>query len=410
MADRILTHLGRLHLLLEQDGADEARSHNEALASEMGCALSLLQGICLTDYTSKRLCSVRSALEVRNTDAPPNLTLQLLLAVIDAPYNQGAKEGSPFVLLASHALDTLMCILVDASPETCGVFEHAGGLSVVRRVMRAHPSTVPDTARERNSMHGFDVTGAKCYEFLLFYLQTQSFEDQAAKSEHQNTLREELFATDREKQPHLGQPFETPRRSGPSGAAHLREHASVLTPHAAAVFSRQDSAGTSATSAPRRSPARQPSPTRQLYTPRQPSSARSSRQGHPLPPVPPAKDVPPTHLGVETPRRHNEAQPDLVTPRARRERPAGLVIPSARHPRAALHPEVPPVYTPRHADTPQEVFSTPSEHPQRTPLSARLTRRSYSPQKDWRMYEGATPSRPHEPRPDPGRRGDGPRW
>lgn len=125
------------------------------LASEMGCALSQLQGMSLTHHPSKQLCSTRSAFD-------------LLLTIIDAPYSHRGDEHSPLRLLASHALDTLMCTLVDASSETRNVFEQAKGLSLIRRVMNAH----------RRTQTEMDVTGTKCFEFLLFYLQAHVFEEQ----------------------------------------------------------------------------------------------------------------------------------------------------------------------------------------------------------------------------------------
>ncbi|WFD34785.1 GDP-mannose transporter into the lumen of the Golgi [Malassezia cuniculi] len=149
----ILPHIRVLHVLLQQSTAD-----NVTLASELGCALSLLQGMCLTHYPSKSVCSTRQALE-------------LFLAVVSAPY-ANIQDDSPLQLLPSHALDTLMCTLVDASPNTCGVFEHANGLSIIRGVMK-QCSTKEEGKEETN------VTAAKCFEFLLFYLQAQSFEDQA---------------------------------------------------------------------------------------------------------------------------------------------------------------------------------------------------------------------------------------
>lgn len=115
--------------------------------------------MCLTHYPSKSVCSTRQALE-------------LFLEIISAPYTF-VEDKSPLQLLPSHALDTLMCTLVDASPTTCGVFEHANGLAIVRSVMNQHSKGSGQITSETN------VTAAKCFEFLLFYLQAQSFEDQA---------------------------------------------------------------------------------------------------------------------------------------------------------------------------------------------------------------------------------------
>lgn len=67
-----------------------------------------------------------------------------------------------------------MCTLVDASPNTCGVFENANGLSIVRSVMNQQSTKGREPGAEETN-----VTAAKCFEFLLFYLQAQSFEEQA---------------------------------------------------------------------------------------------------------------------------------------------------------------------------------------------------------------------------------------
>lgn len=121
----------------------------------MGCALSLLQGMCLTHAPSKHLCSTRSA-------------FALMLAVVDAVYLGDAASHTQLRLLASHALDTLMCVLVDAPTAVRGLFEHAKGPSIVRRIMNKH----------QKELVAGDVTGAKCFEFLLFYLQAEAFEEQ----------------------------------------------------------------------------------------------------------------------------------------------------------------------------------------------------------------------------------------
>lgn len=127
---------------------------------EMSCALSLLQGMCLTHLPSKQLCSSRSSLE-------------LFLAILGADYSQSTDTQSSLHLLASHAIDTLMCVLVDASPDTRRLFEQAHGLRIARRVMNVH--TVPSQQDEQ------DLTGSKCFEFLLFYLKPNAFEEQATQ-------------------------------------------------------------------------------------------------------------------------------------------------------------------------------------------------------------------------------------
>ncbi|PKI82850.1 hypothetical protein MVES_003275 [Malassezia vespertilionis] len=159
MAEQIFAHVARLRVVMEIAGDDrELRT----LAAEMGCSLSLLQGMCLTHYPSKQLCSMRSAFE-------------LLLSIVESTYAHATHTDAPLRLLASHALDTLMCILVDAPAEVRGVFEQVGGVATIRRVMHTHQA-------EKNEEGPQDahVTAAKCFEFLLFYLQAGVFEEQAA--------------------------------------------------------------------------------------------------------------------------------------------------------------------------------------------------------------------------------------
>lgn len=151
-AEHLLSLLGRQHLMMST--APDANS----IASEMGCVMSILQGLCLTNDTSRILCSSKSS-------------LALFLAIVKADYSRAHGPNMPAVsLLIPHALDTLMCVLVDAPLDVRRSFEHAHGLSIVRRTLHARPhSDTPDT------------TSAKCIEFLLFYLQAKEFEQQAAQ-------------------------------------------------------------------------------------------------------------------------------------------------------------------------------------------------------------------------------------
>lgn len=126
----------------------------------MSCALSLLQGMCLTHLPSKQLCSSRSSLE-------------LFLAILGADYSQSSDTQSSLHLLSSHAIDTLMCVLVDASTDTRRIFEQAHGLRIVRRVMNSHTLALQQEEQE--------LTRSKCLEFLLFYLKPDAFEEQATQ-------------------------------------------------------------------------------------------------------------------------------------------------------------------------------------------------------------------------------------
>lgn len=214
VAEQILAHVSRVHILLqtqarnssEEESASVPGAHRElrTLASEMGCALSLLQGMCLTHYPSKHLCSTRSAFD-------------LLLAIVDVSYSQATDESSPLRLLASHALDTLMCTLVDATTEVRSLFEHAKGPSIVRRVMNRHQ-------RAHNEL---DVTGAKCFEFLLFYLQAKAFEEQVSGQRASDELPTSVFEPPptpamRSRQTPSQTPFHTPM-------ATPRQHVRVLS-------------------------------------------------------------------------------------------------------------------------------------------------------------------------------------
>ena len=227
VVEQITAHIYRLHLMLtsEHEGVDE--NQIRTLGSEMGCALSHVQGMCLTNYPSKQLCSTRSILE-------------LLLTLVSANYSQTNKPDTPLRLLASHALDTLMCILVDASPQTRSVFEQAHGPSIVRRVMNLHP-----TAQNagRSDQTDLDVTGSKCFEFLLFYLQAKSFEMQAAQQHSGDVARRAFQAPETPLSAHRGHarsrseitasPFYTPLAS-PRVTKRVVSHGSP-TKHVAQV-------------------------------------------------------------------------------------------------------------------------------------------------------------------------------
>lgn len=61
VAECLILHVRVLHEKLQQGQS----SDTSTITSELGCALSLLQGMCLTHYPSKYVCSTRHALEVR---------------------------------------------------------------------------------------------------------------------------------------------------------------------------------------------------------------------------------------------------------------------------------------------------------------------------------------------------------
>ena len=155
LAEHLLDLLGRLHLTLQGTYALE---EGHSIASEMGCTMSILQGMCLTNDASRQLCSSKSS-------------LALLLAIAKAEYCRQQPDSTALGLLVPHTLDTLMCILVDAPSDVRRSFEQAHGLSIVRRIMNTHKSAPPTS----------HTTHAKCIEFLLFYLQAKEFEQQAAQ-------------------------------------------------------------------------------------------------------------------------------------------------------------------------------------------------------------------------------------
>ncbi|WFD19181.1 hypothetical protein MCAP1_001404 [Malassezia caprae] len=129
----------------------------------------------------KQICSSRSSLE-------------LLLAILGADYSQTTNTQSSLHLLASHAIDTLMCVLVDASPDTRRLFEQAHGLRIARRVMNAHTGLSQQDEQ--------DLTGSKCFEFLLFYLKPQAFEEQATQ-QLPSTAAQSLFQLPETPKPRL---------------------------------------------------------------------------------------------------------------------------------------------------------------------------------------------------------------
>ncbi|KAJ7098584.1 cell division control protein 14, SIN component-domain-containing protein [Mycena belliarum] len=121
----------------EEADSDEAVE----LSTQLGLALSLLQGVALTHGASKTFLGRRPGLEV---------LLDLFLAARHLPL-----ATPPGQCLASTALDTLLCVLVDA-PRALRVFEAAQGLHAVVRVLKR--AATPREVR------------MKCLEFLYFYL------------------------------------------------------------------------------------------------------------------------------------------------------------------------------------------------------------------------------------------------
>ncbi|KAK0550840.1 hypothetical protein OC846_003501 [Tilletia horrida] len=117
----------------------------DLLAEELVACLSILQGLAVSDRTSRETCSARTSLEI-------------LMLVLNAHQLAGQDLTAP----ACHALDLLMCVLVDASDELAQLFETLGGIDQISAVWKARAEVVAmrkaaaRVEREAARMRGID--------------------------------------------------------------------------------------------------------------------------------------------------------------------------------------------------------------------------------------------------------------
>ncbi|KAK0526260.1 hypothetical protein OC834_004861 [Tilletia horrida] len=102
-----------------------ARGEPEAIAEEIVACLSLLQGLAVCDKRSRTACTSRSALES-------------ILLFLSTPHLSEMDLTAP----ACHALDLLMCVLVDAEDHVSDLFEALGGIDEISSVWKARAEMV----------------------------------------------------------------------------------------------------------------------------------------------------------------------------------------------------------------------------------------------------------------------------
>ncbi|KAK0522128.1 hypothetical protein OC835_006679 [Tilletia horrida] len=102
-----------------------ARGEPEAIAEEIVACLSLLQGLAVCDQRSRTACTSRSALES-------------ILLFLSTPHLSEMDLTAP----ACHALDLLMCVLVDAEDHVSDLFEALGGIDEISSVWKARAEMV----------------------------------------------------------------------------------------------------------------------------------------------------------------------------------------------------------------------------------------------------------------------------
>ncbi|KAF8207835.1 cell division protein Cdc14 [Mycena galopus ATCC 62051] len=153
----------RLDLLINQGTiTPDAEPEVSTLTSQLGLALSIIQGVCLTHAPTKAYLGRRYALEVlldlfissrhlsstpfasssdSSSDSPLKSTSNLNS---DSPLKpaQSNNSASPVkpalgapLPLASAILDTLLCVLVDSSP-ALRVFEACHGVHAVVKILK----------------------------------------------------------------------------------------------------------------------------------------------------------------------------------------------------------------------------------------------------------------------------------
>ncbi|CAD7065133.1 unnamed protein product [Tilletia caries] len=144
VASVLLPHLHVLHLHLALVGASLAKSSSsrrseddglvlavsslsdvDLLAEEIVISLSLLQGLVVCDRNSRAACAKR-------------VSLESILLVLSAPHLVEKDLTAP----ACHALDLLMCILVDSDEDVSDMFESLGGVDQISSVWKARAENV----------------------------------------------------------------------------------------------------------------------------------------------------------------------------------------------------------------------------------------------------------------------------
>lgn len=144
----LVSLLHRLHLHCTIFPDDKSLDPSE----EMTACFTMLQGLCLKDSGSGKICSSKS-------------TLELFLAIIDAPYwsFDGTEEGQAAV----HAIDLLICIIM-ASRSACVLFDELGGENVVRSLMMTSRHKVTEQNGRSDEIQDSPIA-TKCAEFLLLF-------------------------------------------------------------------------------------------------------------------------------------------------------------------------------------------------------------------------------------------------
>lgn len=126
-------------------------------SEEMTACFTMLQGLCLKDAESGKICADRS-------------TLELMLAIVDAPYWSSTQPDNQAL---AHAIDLLICVTM-ASRNASALFDLLKGEDVVRSLMERHvPASAGTLADGRRTITLDAVKGSpiaiKCAEFLLLF-------------------------------------------------------------------------------------------------------------------------------------------------------------------------------------------------------------------------------------------------
>ncbi|KAL9935233.1 hypothetical protein V8E36_005581 [Tilletia maclaganii] len=125
------TSQNRLYPNAHQTGLDKLRLSTcstrdlDLIAEEIVASLSLLQGLVVCDKGSRVACTGRAALEC-------------MLLILSAPHLAEKDLVGP----ACHALDLLMCVLVDADEDVSDLFENLGGIDQISAIWKVRAETV----------------------------------------------------------------------------------------------------------------------------------------------------------------------------------------------------------------------------------------------------------------------------
>ncbi|KAN0061402.1 hypothetical protein ACQY0O_006249 [Thecaphora frezii] len=198
LAETLLHHLARLHILLQQELAlfqlaqglrtasgstypETEKQRVQGLAAEACTALTLLQGLSLSNQATKRICQRKSWMELFLSVALSDYSTDLLPSMQSVSGTTLDAADSPLSLPSVFALEMLMCILVDSKPVQ-DTFNEIGGLQQIVQLSHRCGEAVSAALgsgpslkhhMSKSQLEALKQTDLHCLEFRYFVGQLQ---------------------------------------------------------------------------------------------------------------------------------------------------------------------------------------------------------------------------------------------